>query len=283
MIGVLNIFKDAGMTSAAAVAKARHILGEKSIGHMGTLDPQGTGVLLAGVGKATRLFDYFLKKDKVYEAEFTFGFSTDTLDGDGQITARTDVIPTKHAVLKALEGLTGALEQLPPAYSAKSNGGVRAYDLARKGIEPELKPARITVYAFTFLDETGNNSYRFRIHCSAGTYIRSLCRDLAGSVGSLATMTAIHRSRAGNFTDETAVTLAKLAELKERALVPLDTVLQDAPRRDFTDELYEKILNGIKIDTEPASEPFTVYCKNELFGLGKEENGKLKITAFLKE
>ena len=134
MKGVLNLNKEPGMTSASAVARVRRILGERAVGHMGTLDPQGEGVLLIGVGKATRLFDFYLNKDKVYRATFTFGYATDTLDGDGAVIEDGRPIPEEAALRTALTKSVGAVEQMPPAYSAKSVGGVRAYRLARQGL-----------------------------------------------------------------------------------------------------------------------------------------------------
>jgi len=283
MKGVLNLYKEAGQTSASAVAKARHILGTKQIGHMGTLDPQGTGVLLLGVGKATRLFDFYLGSDKEYIADFTFGYTTDTLDGDGTITATTTAIPDKQAVLKALNALTGTYGQMPPQYSAKSIGGIRAYDLARQGKVAELNPAQITVYKLELVEQVDDKSFKFFIHCSSGTYIRSICRDLAESLSSLACMTSIHRKRSGNFTCGTAVKLKDLERLGKSVIVPLEVALKDLERRDFDDSLYQKILDGIKIDTLPSDSPFTVYCKNQLFGIGKSVDGKLKIPTFLKD
>ncbi|MCL2798256.1 MAG: tRNA pseudouridine(55) synthase TruB, partial [Firmicutes bacterium] len=152
MKGILNLYKERGLTSAAAVAKVRRILGEKYVGHFGTLDPQGTGVLLLGVGKAARLFDYFLGKEKVYEADFAFGYTTDTLDGDGEVVGSADVLPQKPDIVAALPALTGQLLQMPPAYSAKSVGGVRAYDVARRGGVPELKAAPVTVHSFELIE-----------------------------------------------------------------------------------------------------------------------------------
>ena len=269
------------MTSTAVISKARYILGTKAIGHMGTLDPQGTGVLLAGVGKATRLFDYFLGSDKEYVAEFEFGYTTDTLDPEGQVTASTCVLPTKSAILKALAPLCGVVDQMPPIYSAKSINGVRAYDLARQGKIVELKTARVEVKRLELLEQTGDNKYRFFIECSSGTYIRSICRDLSESLGSLACMTSIHRKRSGSFLDTTATTLEQLEKFKNNALISVESALDHLERRDFDDSLYNKILNGIKLDTPPSDKPFTVYCQNKLFGIGKSVDGKLKIPTFL--
>ena len=283
MKGLLNINKPAGITSSDVVVKVRRILGTKAVGHMGTLDPQGTGVLLIGVGKGTRLFDYFLHKDKEYAAEFEFGYTTDTLDKDGTIIAKTDILPDITSILGALDALCGHVDQLPPLYSAKSINGVRAYELARRGEKVELKKAKVRIDSIKLLEQTGDNKYKFLIACSSGTYIRSICRDLATSLNSLACMTSIHRTKAGPFLDTSSVTLDELPEKKQAALVPLEVALQSLPRIDFADIDYKCIIDGIKIDCATEHSMFTVYCQNELFGIGTTKEGKLKITSFLKD
>ena len=289
MKGLLNINKPTALTSSDVVSKVRKILGTKAVGHMGTLDPQGTGVLLIGVGKGCRLFDFFLSKDKEYIAEFAFGYTTDTLDKDGVITDTTSIIPTKDAILKVLDAFCGDVEQLPPLYSAKSIDGRRAYEIARSGEIPQLKTAKVRIDSVKLLEQTAKNTYKFLISCSSGTYIRSICRDLATGLNSLACMTSIHRTKSGEYTDKTAVTLEQLQELKQTAIIPIEVVLQHLPRIDFPDSDYSRILNGIKIDCTVKEKQFTVYCKNELFGIGTSGNpnsllaGKLKITSFLKD
>ena len=283
MKGIINLNKPKNWTSRDAVNKVRSILHEKQIGHMGTLDPQGEGVLLIGLGKATRLFDAFLDKDKVYRAHFSFGYETDTLDGDGQTIATTTVIPSTEQIEKVLPTLTGKIDQLPPKYSAKSIGGVRAYDLARRGVEFEIKPAQVEIYSIKLLSRDDNTIF-VEIHCSAGTYIRSVCRDLAYALNSLATMTSITRMRAGKFNIEDSVTVDELTTLGEKALISVEDALTDFPRYDLPDEDYERFSNVIKIyptGTPPA--PFTVYCKGELFGLGEVVNGVLKIKTYLRD
>ena len=151
----VNINKPSGMTSSDVVVKVRGILrkasGEKQkVGHLGTLDPIGTGVLPIAVGSATRLFDYMQEKVKVYRATFVFGQTTDTLDITGNITGECDVFPTKEQIDVAVSAIHGEIDQIPPQYSAKSVDGVRAYDFARKGIEVDLKPKRITIYYINY-------------------------------------------------------------------------------------------------------------------------------------
>ena len=146
MKGLLNIYKPKGYTSQDVVSVIRKVLSTREVGHMGTLDPQGEGVLLVGIGKGARLFDLMLKKDKVYEAEFDFGYETDTIDGDG-VCSR----------------MIGDCDQIPPKYSAKNINGRRAYDLAREGKEFTLKPCKIKIFDLKLLYKTGENKYKFKI------------------------------------------------------------------------------------------------------------------------
>ncbi|MCI8413187.1 MAG: tRNA pseudouridine(55) synthase TruB [Clostridia bacterium] len=284
MKGVLNLYKPKGITSSDAVVKCRRILGTKAIGHMGTLDPAGEGVLLLGVGKATRLFDYYLKKDKVYEAEFCFGYETDTLDGEGQIIACADTVPVLSDIEKVLPQFIGKQKQIPPRYSAKSVNGVRSYKLAREGKAPDLPACDVEIYALDCVRQTGENTWLFRVHCSAGTYIRSLCRDVAARLGALATMVSIKRTRCGAFTAENAVTLEELTERGEHALTPVCAALADLPEYRLPDEYYTKLRNGIGIAlTQDCTGDFALYCKNELFGIGCAENGRIKIKTYLRD
>ena len=284
MKGVINLYKPKGITSSAAVVTCRKILGTKAIGHMGTLDPQGEGVLLLGVGKATRLFDFFLKKDKVYEAEFAFGYTTDTLDGDGAVIETTGVIPSRENIEAALSALTGQIKQIPPKYSAKSVGGVRSYKLARAGIETALKACDVEIYSIELIRETSENTYLFKIHCSAGTYIRSICRDLAESLGSLATMVSIKRTRCGNFLIENSVTFEELEKAPKNAIISCENTLSALEKFELAPEYYEPILNGIKICSDvSADRDFALYCKGELFGIACVVDGFIKIKTYLRD
>lgn len=280
MNGILNVYKPSEISSAATVGKVRRALGYRHVGHMGTLDPIGEGVLLVGVGKGARLFDYYLGKSKTYEAAFRFGITSDTLDITGNVTEKTDNIPNERTIKDALNKFIGVQEQLPPAYSAKSVGGVRAYELARKGLAPELKPAVITVNRFDMIKTVGENEYLFRIDCSAGTYIRSLCRDLAESLGSLALMTSIKRTRCGTFFVENSV---KIENITPDIVLSLDDALSEMPRFDAPDEAYKTIINGVPYKTELAPEgDFTLYCRNELIGIARVQSSCIKIKTYLK-
>lgn len=281
MNGILNIYKTSGLSSSAVVGKVKHILHTRAVGHMGTLDPIGEGVLLMGVGKGTRLFDHFLNKTKTYEATFKFGYLTDTLDNTGVTTETTDVLPTSQEIIDALPKLVGKLQQIPPAYSAKSVNGVRAYVLARAGKAPELKPAEITVNSFKLLKQVDTDEYLFEIDCSSGTYIRSLCRDLAFSLGSLAVMTSIKRIRCGKYLVGDAV---RLENLTEGSIIPLSDALSALPSYYADESLYKQIVNGVPVNCIDApSDKFVLYCKGELLGISSRHEKGIKIDTYLKE
>ena len=281
MSGVLNVYKPPGISSAYVVGKVKRILNTRAVGHMGTLDPMGEGVLLMGVGKGTRLFDYYLSKSKTYEASFKFGIMTDTIDATGTETSRTENIPTEEEIEAVLPSLLGECDQIPPLYSAKSVGGVRAYKLARAGQTVELKPARVTINSIEKIEKIGEDEYMFRIDCSSGTYIRSICRDLAEKLGSLAIMTSIKRTRCGNFFVDKSVELEKLSEAD---VTPLEEALLALPRYDAGDAYYKKVINGVPLEVVDApAGRFTLYCKNELIGIAENSERGIRIKTYLKE
>ncbi len=284
MKGLINVYKPKGYTSQDVVSVVRKILHTREVGHMGTLDPQGEGVLLVGVGKGARLFDLMLKKEKVYEAEFDFGYETDTLDGDGVVIDRINVIPTKEDIIRVCDSMIGECDQLPPKYSAKNINGRRAYDLAREGKDFTLRPCRISIFDLKLIKKTGDNKYLFRIHCSGGTYIRSICRDVAYELNSLATMTSIKRLNCGHFSINESIKLEDLAVKGETAIISLEKVLEHYPRFDVPESFYTKLCNGIKPNApKNLSEPFTVYCKNELFGIREIIVNKVRIKTYLRD
>lgn len=283
MIGFLNINKPVGSTSAQVVAQVKRKLnlpkGVK-IGHMGTLDKLASGVLPIAVGRATRLFDYMLTKRKYYRAEFTFGYQTDTLDCDGEIVERSEVSPNLEQIEDALGSFLGDIDQMPPQYSAKVVGGRRASDLARLGQEVNLKPARIHIYEFRCIENKGNNTYTFEIECSAGTYIRSLCRDLAKQLNSVATMTALCRTRAGVFMLDEAIDIDEVSEDK---LLPADIVLGALPKINCdTESVLTDLLNGKKITIDRDPGLYAFYSLGALRGLCEiDENQVARMKTWL--
>jgi tRNA pseudouridine55 synthase len=219
MDGVLVVDKPEGLTSHDVVAVARSVLGEKRIGHTGTLDPLATGVLPLACGRATRLVRFLTASDKEYDATILFGVTTDTLDVTGTETSRSRLAPSHDAVVEALAALTGDYLQVPPAYSAKKVGGRRAYELARRDKPVTLTAVPVRVSRLELL-EFGDDRCRVSLTCSAGFYVRSLVRDLGERCGSGACLETLRRTRSGDFSLDEAV--------------PLDALEGPRPRRANT-------------------------------------------------
>ena len=281
MTGLINLYKPSGMSSAQAVARVRKILGEKTVGHMGTLDPMAEGVLVIGVGKATRLFDYLVQKRKSYTAKFKFGYETDTLDALGKTIKTTRDIPSDTAVLAAMQSLVGKIEQIPPVFSAKHIDGERAYKLARRGVETELKPVPVEIYAVELVCQPRPDELVFNIDCSAGTYIRSICRDAARLCGSLATLTYLQRTASGRFKVCNSVTLENLEIQKSAALTAVDEAL-DIPKIEIADARYDDLVCGRRVQCDFSGYAY-VYCRGELFGIANADGGVLNLKTYLKD
>ena len=207
--GLLLVDKPAGMTSHDVVQHVRRIYGERSIGHLGTLDPFATGLLVLLLGRATRLATFIDAEPKVYEATIRFGTETDSDDSTGNVI-RTAEPPREADVMAAVKSLTGEISQVPPAYSAKSVDGTRAYDAARRGEPLDLAAVTVTVHSWE-VSQVSDDSLSAIITCSGGTYIRALARDLGRLTGSAAHLDSLRRTRAGTFDVRDAATLDTLA------------------------------------------------------------------------
>lgn len=264
--GVINFLKPVGMTSSDAVVIVRKATGTKKVGHLGTLDPLASGVLPIAFGKATRLFDLFLKKRKTYIAFFDFSYSTDTLDNDGEIVDRTDNVVTEEDIKKILPKFIGKIKQLPPKYSAKNIDGKRAYDLARQGKEFEVHPSDIEIYDMKLLRKEDNN-FVFSIECSAGTYIRSIVRDLGQELGTLGTMTALIRTQSGKFDINSAATKDELLQDVEKYVCSAEKALSDLPCVYFDKEDAFKLKNGVKISTSEKDGLYRSYLDGAFDGV----------------
>jgi tRNA pseudouridine55 synthase len=208
--GLLLVDKPAGMTSHDVVQHVRRIYGERSIGHLGTLDPFATGLLVLLLGRATRLANFLDIEPKVYDATVGFGSETDTDDSTGTVI-RSAPLPAEADIRVGLTTLTGTISQIPPAYSAKSVDGTRAYDAARRGKPLELEPVEVQVHSWE-VREVRPDSLSATITCSGGTYIRALARDLGRLTSSAAHLTALRRSRIGPFDVKDAATLDAIAD-----------------------------------------------------------------------
>jgi tRNA pseudouridine55 synthase len=243
--GVLVVDKPSGMTSHDVVAVARRALGERRIGHTGTLDPLATGVLPLACGRATRLIRFLESDTKDYEAVVRFGSSTDTYDVTGTVTHRTDAAPTPDQVETALASLRGDYLQTPPAFSAKKVGGERAYALARRKqpVALEAVPVRVTRAELIRLD---GGAGLFAVTCSAGFYVRTFAHALGELTGTGACLEALRRTRSGVFTLASAITLGELERpgAVDRVLVTLADLLPDLPTVWLTDEGMRQVEHG---------------------------------------
>jgi len=281
MNGFINVLKPVGATASDVVVCVKHVLHEKA-GHLGTLDPGAAGVLPVAVGKATRLFNFLTDKVKVYRAFFTFGKTTDTLDSYGAVTQTSAVLPTPEQLQQATQKLAGAISQMPPLYSAITVGGVRAYKLARSGEEVQLQPRTVSVYKFQLLRQLSADTFVFDVECSAGTYIRSLARDLAALCGTVGYMSGLIRLRSGCFTIDNAFTLDEIRARGAECVLPVAYPLQDLETCVLVDGVYDDLDNGRKVVC-PFAEGFRkIYCKGTFFGLGTNVNGYLDLRYYLK-
>ncbi len=284
MLGFINVIKPSGITSNAVVQKVKKKFGLKKIGHFGTLDPMASGVLPLAIGKATRLFEYSLEKVKGYTATFEFGYLTDTLDAEGVVIISGGKIPTEDEIRGTLPQMLGDQDQIPPNYSAKNIDGKRAYDLARAGVEFELKPKQITIEKIELVSKISDTKYVFDIECSSGTYIRSIGRDLGAKLGTYATMTALNRTKAGNFTTSNSVTLDDLLALDtfESVLLSPDEIFLSLGKVEVSTLEYSKLKNGIRLNRGVEKDSF-VYCDNRIVGVAKASDDTLKLDIFLDE
>lgn len=284
MNGLVILNKESGISSNTACRKVGKLLGEKKVGHLGTLDVLASGVLPVALGKYTKLFDFFLKKQKEYIATFTFGYETATLDNEGEIINKSSNIPTKSQIQEVLNKFIGIQEQIPPKFSAKKLNGKCAYTLARQNIDFELKPKKIEIFSIELLSQESTNSYKFRIVCSSGTYIRSIARDLAYMLNSFATMTNLVRIKMGDFDIENSFSLEDIEKHKEKSILSLDKVFNAFEKIEIIDENVDKLLNGQSIMTDfKNTDDIIVLNNNEVVGIGKIFESKLKLKIQLKE
>ncbi len=266
MDGVLVIDKPEGLTSHDVVATARRILGEKRIGHTGTLDPLATGVLPLACGRATRLVRFLTASDKEYEATILFGVTTDTLDVTGAETGRSARAPARDEVVVALRTFEGEQMQVPPAYSAKKIAGRRAYELARRDEPVALAPVGVRVSRIELVeygDDRPSTLLGARCHisltCSAGFYVRALVRDLGERCGTGATLEALRRTRSGDFTLDEAISLDGLTRSRldpsdpgsripdpslETLVIPMERLLPGFPAVTVTAEGVTRVSHG---------------------------------------
>ena len=245
MTGIVIVDKPAGWTSQDVTARLRRVFGTRRIGHGGTLDPMATGVLPVFVGRATRGVEFFEHADKTYEAVLRLGTVTDTQDSTGAVLEKRPVTVTEAEFRDILPKFTGEIAQIPPMYSAIKVEGKKLYELARAGKEIERKPREITVFSLDFLEFTGETA-KIRVHCSKGTYIRTLCHDIGAALGCGGCMETLRRTAAGEYTLADSVELDTLlnAERPEDYLRDVDTLFRQYPAVTLTEKQTLRCRNG---------------------------------------
>ena len=275
MNGIVIIDKPAGWTSQDVVSKLRGVLRTKRIGHGGTLDPMATGVLPVFVGRATRGVEFFEHAEKIYEAVLRLGITTDTEDTSGTVLEEKEVPLTEADVLAVLPRFRGEIMQIPPMYSALKVNGKKLYELARAGKEVERQPRPITIHELELLEFTGNTA-RLRVHCSKGTYIRTLCKDIGEALGCGGCMAALRRVQAGEYTIDEAVPLETLleSETPEQYLRPLDSMFRNYPAVTLTEKQEKRCRNGNSFTLGINEGTYRVYNQaGEFLALSKVESG----------
>ncbi len=273
--GIVLVNKKAGMSSNTAVNIVKRVLGAKKCGHLGTLDLEGEGLLPVTVGSATKLFDYFLQKDKTYQTTFVFGIETDTLDASGKVLNMQDCDISEKDVLRVCKEMTGKMKQMPPQYSAKKINGKVAYKEARQGKAVELLPKEIEIYEIKLLRKECKNTYTFEISCSSGTYIRSIARDMAEKLSTYGIMHCILRTRCGDFNLKDAYTIDEIKNNKFK-IIPCESLFDF--KSIMLDKLQtERILNGQTLLVDAKNGTFKVFGGELFLGLGEVEENKLKL------
>lgn len=290
MKGVININKPEGMTSHDVIRFLRKKLNIKRIGHAGTLDPMATGVLPICIGKATRIAEYLLNLDKEYIGELTLGTQTDTQDSTGKVINRSEKEVDEHTIRNSMSKFIGNIEQTPPMYSALKHKGKKLYELAREGIIIERKSRPITIYSLDVLQIKNNRKIIFKVKCSKGTYIRTLCDDIGLDLGTFGHMSSLKRISTGSFKIEDAYSIEYIESLTapeiEDILIPMDSALPHIEKLEIEDKYYSRLINGVKVLIEKDKYKnirlieetiYRIYCKNQFIGIGRivDENREL--------
>ena len=280
MTGILLVDKPADWTSHDVVAKLRGITRERRIGHSGTLDPMATGLLVVFLGRATRAVEFAEADEKTYIADLCLGMTTDTQDTTGNTVSTSADIPTRAAVESALQGFLGEVEQIPPMYSAIKRDGKKLYELARKGVEVEREPRRITISRLEIL-KGENDAYQLNVRCSKGTYIRTLCNDIGASLGCGGTMCSLRRTAAGVFSLENAHTLPEAIAAAERGegeslLLGVDTLFSGYEAITLNARRERELKSGVRYPTRLEEKIYRAYSESgEFLALVKVEEGKM--------
>ena len=285
MNGIIIINKNQGYTSHDIVHKIKKISKEK-VGHTGTLDPMAQGVLPILIGKATQCSKYLINHDKIYKVKLKLGIKTDTADSEGNIIEKTEISPeilNEQKILQAINSMKGKQEQIPPIYSAIKVNGKKLYEYARKGQEVEIKPRQIEIYNIILNNiDKENKIIEYTVNCSKGTYIRSLCEDIAKKLGTIGYMENLIRLKVGEFSIENSITLEEILNAEnpynvlEKNIITLEEFFKDKETINLNEKRLQLFLNGVNL-TEPKQDGiYKIYNNNNFIGTGTLKEQKLK-------
>ena len=285
MDGIINVNKPLGITSHDVVYRLRRILGIKKIGHTGTLDPDAEGVLPMCIGRGTKLAEELTAKEKQYFAELTLGIVTDTQDISGEVLERNNVSLSEEEIKEAVMSFVGDIEQIPPMYSAIKVDGKKLYELAREGKTVEIAPRPVTIFEIDIQNiDLEANKVSFLVDCSKGTYIRTLCHDIGKKLGCGGVMSALKRTRSGDFKIENTFTLEEIEEKVKNNdfsfLIGIDEVLSHYDKVVLADRNARRLCNGIEVKLNGIEDDktFRVYDEQGKFlALCTIFGGKVKV------
>ena len=290
MEGVVPLLKPPGLSSSDCVVDVRRLFGEKRVGHLGTLDPGAAGILPVCVGRAVRLFDYLVDKDKTYRFELILGAATDTQDSFGQVVETGERDIPSAALEAVLPRFRGPQEQLAPAYSALKSNGKKLYDLVLQGKEVPEKRRSVTISDLMLLRQEGKGRFLLEMTCSRGTYVRTVCHDLGHALGTCGHMGSLLRTRSGPFSVDRSFTAAELRAMKEagkldQALISCEEALRLYPALDLPDDRLIPTKNGLPTDLHGADRRpdgiVRLCCGGVFLGVGQVEKNQARLAVHL--
>lgn len=286
MDGIIVINKEKEYTSHDVVAKLKKKLNISKVGHTGTLDPNATGVLPILIGKGTKFSKYLINHDKIYNVTLQLGEKTDTADSEGKVIETKEVKEEtlkKENIEKIFEKIKGKQEQIPPIYSAIKVNGKKLYEYARKGQEVEIKPRKIEIYNIELLNiNEKQKQIEFQVSCSKGTYIRSLCEDIAQRLETVGYMLELKRIQVGNFNIKEAITIEQLEnnidnkEFIEENFIQFEEIFKNKEKIELDDRKLRLFLNGVQLTIGKEDGTYKIYNNNKFIGIGIVENKLLK-------
>ena len=281
MDGIIVINKEKGCTSHDIVYKVKKMFNTK-VGHTGTLDPNATGVLPILLGKGTKISKYLIEHDKEYEVVLQLGVKTTTADEEGEIIEEKEVLKESLEQLeieRILKSFIGKIKQMPPKYSAIKVNGRKLYEYARKGQEVEIKPREVEIYNIEITNiQKEKKQIEFKVSCSKGTYIRTLCEDIAEKMRTVGYMKELKRTKVGNFNIEQAITLGQLQEKENIKIITIEEMFKDKEEIILEDSKITLLLNGVKMNMKKPNGIYRIYNKqNKFIDLEQVQNKILKI------